>query len=120
MTETEEIREKMKHTSGPWNVVERSGSGVQVEWGDEPNEVRPVCVMRWTDGLRPEVEERVSADAHLIAAAPDMLAMLQKILSGIERGKLEDQTLLMRDGEEVVTQSLSSRIREIIAKATTQ
>ena len=44
------------------------------------------------------------------------LAMLRKILEGIERGKIPDQTLLSRDEEEIKTRALSDAIRDIIEK----
>jgi hypothetical protein len=40
--------------------------------------------MRWTDGMRAVVEERVAADARLIAAAPDLLAALKMLMAAYE------------------------------------
>lgn len=58
-----------KHTPGPWNI-EPYGNNRQLVIGVYPN-----------DSLAAEVEgpNRV-ADAHLIAAAPDLLALLQQHL----------------------------------------
>lgn len=86
------------HTSGPWRVVDRPSRGLQIEWGgDADGEERPIAHMRWTDGLRAEVNARVAADARVIAAAPELLAALQEAVRvirtwhGIGMGKHEAQ-----------------------------
>lgn len=66
------------HTPGPWYVVTGPPNGVAVHWSLDGQ----ICPLRWTDGLRPEVEARVMADARLISAAPDLLAALQRIVDG--------------------------------------
>jgi hypothetical protein len=74
-------------TRGPWRVVDRPSRGLQIEWGgNKDGEERPICHMRWTDGMCAEVEDRVAADARLIAEAPEMFAALCKILEGFESG----------------------------------
>lgn len=65
------------HTPGPWFVRTGPPNGVAVHWCLDGQ----ICPLRWTDGLRPEVEARVLADARLIAAAPDLLAALKLIES---------------------------------------
>lgn len=66
-----------KHTPGPWKVIEgndRNGKYTRVAgtdgWG-----VLADCGM----GLRAAFDEQ-EANARLIAAAPDMLALLQRIM----------------------------------------
>jgi hypothetical protein len=63
------------HTPGPWYVVTGPPNGVAVHWSLDGQ----ICPLRWTDGLRPEVERRVMADARLIASAPELLAALKAI-----------------------------------------
>jgi hypothetical protein len=67
-------------TIGPWRVREYPSRGTNIEWGDDDSVERPICHMRWTDGMRPEVELEVAADAKLIAAAPNLLAALRSVL----------------------------------------
>lgn len=82
--------EQQTYTLGPWRVVDRPGRGLQVEWGvDEDGDERPVCHLRWTDGLRPVVTARVMADARLIAAAPDLLAACQEFVRKCECGEAQ-------------------------------
>ena len=60
------------HTPRSWRIVDRPSRGLNIEWGPDDGVERPICHMRWTDGLRHEVETRVREDATLIAAAPDL------------------------------------------------
>lgn len=63
-----------KHTPGPWEIAPYAGSGRQI-YG--PNS-RGICIC----GLAPNPFDPDSTendpDAHLIAAAPDMLAALER------------------------------------------
>ena len=60
-----------RHTPGPWTVHNTLGRSLDICWRVPDG---PICHMRWSDGLRPVVEERIAADARLIARAPDLLA----------------------------------------------
>ena len=66
-----------KHTPGPWRVVPQgeNESIVFVE-ADTPRKNGFICDLDWWDSDIPEMTANTMADAHLIAAAPDMLAML--------------------------------------------
>lgn len=78
--------EQLTHTRGPWRVVDRPSRGIQIEWGGPDDDVeRPVAHLRWTDGLRADVNTRVAADAQLIAAAPDMDLLLRALRAGVAR-----------------------------------
>ena len=77
--------ETVKHTPGPWTCDDRDklnpdrAFGIVAEWkdGDEigTQVVAEVCI------AEPGVAE---ADARLIAAAPDLLACLKKLLANAE------------------------------------
>lgn len=99
--------QRMSHTPGPW-AFDGPISNIHVYEAERPH--MRVCFMT-SDG-------RPRENARLITAAPDMLALLQFILSGIERGKVQDQAILRRNEEEIETETLSARIRAAIAKAT--
>ena len=59
-----------KHTPGPWRVPMIDAESTGILWG---NEDRPVAVICGTDAT-------MTANAKLIAAAPDMLAALEGLL----------------------------------------
>lgn len=76
---------------GKWRVADRPGRGTQIEWGPEGGDVeRPVCHMRWTDGLNTRVEAAVAADATYAARAcsnfPALVKALDKTNNAIEAG----------------------------------
>ena len=76
---------EMSHTPRPWRVVNRPSRGIQIEWGgDEDGTERPIAHMRWTDGLNAEVEKLVLRDAHILAAAPELLEAAKKALAVAE------------------------------------
>jgi hypothetical protein len=74
-----------KATGGPWFVIDKPGHGVIVTWREDTQ----VCVMRWTDGMRPEVEARVRADAEAIAHAredlPWAMSRLEQLQEDVQR-----------------------------------
>ena len=69
------MTEHARHTPGPWRAVDAPSRGWEVWMSNDS----PVCHLRWTDGLRPQVEATVAADASLIAAAPELLAALKEM-----------------------------------------
>lgn len=79
----------MKHTKGPWKVVKRPSAGLSVEWGYDDNEIRPICHMRWSDGLNPVTEKQIWTDANLIAAAPQLLEALEEIIAELDNRPLK-------------------------------
>lgn len=70
-------------TPGPWRVVERAGAGINIEWGKEDREPRPICHMRWTDGLSPKTEQAVAEDAAYIVRAVNAYDELVKAVRGL-------------------------------------
>jgi hypothetical protein len=69
-----------------WAAEYWPGQGWTVVW--KPN--APICHMRWTDGLRPEIEARIEAEAKFIAAS---LSSLRALVAEVERlqAAVEDQ-----------------------------
>lgn len=90
----------MKHTPGPWHVVEGrfNKSTLEVFVGD-----RSVCEL-WRRGNA----ETELANARLIAAAPEMLGILQIIVLMRAVGYTPDQYM----------STTNQMIRDVIAKAT--
>lgn len=69
---------EMKHTPGPWaHHHSPKDTTISVNTLDG-NEIGGVWVKMWGDGRR-GINETVLANAHLIAAAPDLLAALKEI-----------------------------------------
>jgi len=73
-------KERVTHTPGPWRTHKHGPNPwwlVQVD-GREVAEVDHGGVAVWNDPKHPDV---VAANAHLIAAAPDLLALARKCAS---------------------------------------
>jgi hypothetical protein len=71
----------MKHTPGPWTAfIGGRGRTISIDIGPTPNGKRP-CIINWSgfDDTDLPVMQRV-ANAHLIAAAPDLLGALKGLL----------------------------------------
>ena len=74
----------MAHTPGPWVVV--NGTAVAPQWAPNERVAKTIAVNLRADedGAFPEFGEWQHADAHLIAAAPELLARLKSMVSGAE------------------------------------
>lgn len=80
-----------KHTPGPWKIVRRMGWDFQgvTEQPDEHNKMgfagpsgERICWFGNSENYYPtEGDEPSEADAHLIAAAPDLLAALKTFVA---------------------------------------
>ena len=69
----------VRNTQGPWKAVEyQAGDCWQIQYGDRGNWLAEVVI----DGDEPSAE----ADARLIAAAPDLLDALHRLLATTDSG----------------------------------
>ena len=79
----EEGGKKVKHTPGPWKVVNNESAGVQihakVEYTHRPGVYVPIFIAPWRQFTTKEYDEKELANARLVAAAPDMYKVLQKL-----------------------------------------
>jgi len=81
-----------EHTPGPWTVSKPSGNYIDTPAGHS------VAALTYSATL---------ADAHLIAAAPDLLAALQEVLCDLDTLR-----------EPYRNEAICERVRAAIAKAT--
>lgn len=72
----------MKHTPGPWRV-EADGVEIGPKGAFRPFSACGCCGSPWMMANADEIKE---ADAKLIAAAPDLLLALQKLLREVKMG----------------------------------
>lgn len=97
------MTEQQKHTPGPWSLnqygepVDASGENIRAK------------------GLALTNSEEAKANARLIAAAPDMLAIHRDSVEVLEIVLEEREEIV---GEDEVLRDLISRIKEVVAKAT--
>ena len=92
----------MKHTPGPWYV---NGDCIEVDGPEGPRDVTLAVVLK---------EDNLAADARLIAAAPELLAVCSAIASDLSLFQFTDgEYRLSEQSAGVILQSL----REVIAKA---
>lgn len=101
-----------KHASGPWSIehcrnddgspfISISGNGPTGTWLAD---IQPPSI----NGETPVIGPLQIANAHLIAAAPDLLCMLERVLDGVLRLPEIPRTLCSLDIEQA---------RKAIAKA---
>ena len=115
-----------KHTPGPWRFLAEPTecSGVNVRFGIHSEKAVGIAGgqsqehMADIDGSINEAECR--ANAALICAAPDLLAVAQFFLRGIEGGHIRCAPYIDFDpnAETLEIKSPATRLREAIAKAT--
>ncbi len=102
-----------EHTPGPWGWEHDDGSMITLQGADHPDHGNPQTVL-WTSRCRACMERGNDcacprpADARLIATAPEMLAVLERV----ERS--------MRSAQWEKVEDVRADIRAIIAKATGQ
>ncbi len=106
------MKTKAAHTPGPWNIAVGYDNGngreqyQRIHSADNPN----IVTIRWAD-YDPKGNDETAANARLIAAAPELLAVLQELLDSsiyadaegsysIEQGGGEMATRWQRDGDD--------------------
>jgi hypothetical protein len=74
------------HTKGPWSVYVKLGA-IQVDIGASPSGERP-CIVPWNgfDSNDLSLKKNI-ANAHLIAAAPDLLKACQEFVRKCDAGE---------------------------------
>jgi hypothetical protein len=105
-----------KHTPGPWYVLGPHPSvnvGPRVDGGcggeyPEPPQYEPVCQVHWCPEYKTEATPEEMAIAKLIAAAPEMLAIL-----------IEQQEAGLCWDDYGIPLTMGDRINDAIGKATT-
>lgn len=97
----------MSHTPGPWRAVEFGETGVyHIKYNDHGNWLAEV----YPGDDTPEDRAETKADAALIAAAPELLAVMQEMFC-------DGPVQIAMAGNPVVIEALEKRAREAIAKA---
>lgn len=71
-----------QHTPGPWSLTEAAGGGSFVDQVDQQYRIAFVYA---EDPIEHVVTPQNRADAHIIAAAPDLYAIAQHALTACER-----------------------------------
>ena len=73
------MNSKVEHTPGPWRIQDTYDGTIPVDgWSEEGEESIEICRV----SLDNETEATQSANAALIAAAPELLAALEAIAGG--------------------------------------
>ena len=91
-----------KHTLGPWEASEGYPSDI---WHvDMPSRGYSVVVSRAEENWDMAVEE-VQANAHLIAAAPDLLDALETLLLSTERDDMNFRVRAMAAAREAINKA---------------
>ena len=82
-----------KHTPGPWTIGDSNNSGVDVELGNSNTSAGIYRFDRY-NGQEAYSRDECMANAHLIAAAPDMLAALEDAREALNKPPfINSQTL---------------------------
>jgi len=83
---------KAKHTEGPW-AYKKSSTGIREIFDKDDRELAEAHGL--CDGIDNAARDReANANAHLIAAAPDLLAACETALKDVMRGELMSQFML--------------------------
>ena len=94
-----------KHTKGPWSVCLTIQSGVVTHWhitGPKYGSIYPVC--NHTMEVMPNVDEQ-RANARLIAAAPDLLDALKRMVLEQEREGFGDELPDIKQAKEAIAKA---------------
>lgn len=101
--------QNQQHTPGPWIVNDWSSSG----WSVRSKIGMPIASKRWGNELTgQEYRDEMIANAHLIAAAPDMLDALRHVYARLEIEESENP------GGAYILAAMRENIANVIRKAT--
>jgi len=101
-----------KHTPGPWQIRRSSGRPYQIE---APAAVGNKNVTNW-GGISRRTSPEGEANARLIAAAPELLSMLEAALGALEGAAKEVDACSYMD-DDFYEDNICTRIRAAITKA---
>ena len=75
-----------KYTPGPWEFTGRQSNYDKVTGRVQAEQTKTeICSLNGLDFPVPEAREQARANAHLIAAAPEMLETAENIIDDLER-----------------------------------
>ncbi|MEO0559327.1 MAG: hypothetical protein AAF170_14210 [Bacteroidota bacterium] len=94
------MSETPTHTPGPWHLEDNTGGLVMSVWTDDffPTRIADVPLHGndcWDDDTSRPCRSR--ADAHLIAAAPDLYAALRELVEAVLAHDSEDTWMPVQD-----------------------
>jgi hypothetical protein len=78
-----------KHTPGPWKVLEHSWSDTSIVAEGFDHGICLLDINHATEESQEADEALMAANAHLIAASPDLLAALKALVQQVERGDFD-------------------------------
>lgn len=96
----------MKHTQGPWTAVNHSWCYTSISAPSTDNAICRLDINHATEESQDADEDQMAANANLIAAAPDLLALLVELVD--------------IEGPVPGTSAWGDKARAAIAKATGQ
>lgn len=106
-----------KFTPGPWTLdgqVKMVGDGItQAAWQLYTGDVRPegvyrgtICGIQSADQIAGITREEAEANARLIAAAPEMLEIIEQLLGIVQHRTLDTNSLLYEKMRAVVEKAI--------------
>jgi hypothetical protein len=103
----------MSHTPGPWNICWGTYNGARMNFhitASPHGSVLPIAETRWRHDHAEEDRQKIEANAHLIAAAPDLLEAAEQGLSLLEDPRLMKNEIDMAERFADVKKSLYAAI----------
>lgn len=94
-TEVRDRKSEVSHTPGPWGVIDNGGD-VRPEAIYAPEAGGYIVATTWAIVREPQRK----ANARLIAAAPELLAALEKCEAWLSRIREEDENLVIDHSED--------------------
>jgi hypothetical protein len=102
-----------KHTPGPWKATEKNGLADCIMCNpDERDTGTYIALMESSRG-----QDETSANARLIAAAPDLLAALKRAMTFLDNWEFNMPAAITGDNQPVSVVSIRDQARAAISKA---